>query len=320
MKYPLKMIPAFKDYIWGGTRLKDEYNKKTDLSIVAESWEVSCHPDGQSIVDNGVFKGQTLAYVLKQHPEWMGSACEEMTEFPLLIKLIDARESLSLQVHPGDEYARTVENQAGKNEMWYIAEAEPGAELILGFKKPMDKDELKTILDNNEMMSAAQKVPVSAGDCYCIPAGMLHAIGAGIMIIEVQQNSNVTYRVYDFDRVDANGNLRELHINKAADVLDTKLMAKKSEGSILANWQYFKCEILTVNGSRDCNNGEESFQCLTVINGELTIEHNSGENPHGGENPHSGEIKLNKGETVFIPAGTGEYSIHGTAELLTVHL
>jgi len=314
-KYPMKMRPFFKDYLWGGTRLKDEYNKKTDLTIVAESWEVSCHPDGPCVVDNGEFKGQTLDFVLNQHPGWMGSLCSGFTEFPLLIKLIDSRELLSLQVHPDDEYARAVDNQAGKNEMWYVAAAKPGAELILGFNEPLNKNEVRAAIAKNELMQAVRRIPVSAGDCYRVPAGLLHAVCDGIIIVEVQQNSNLTYRVYDYDRKDINGNKRELHVDKAVDVLDTTLNAEKSSGNYLADWKYFKSELVTVKRDTELNCNDESFQCLVTIEGELTITNKDSENPNNFDDQN-----LKKGETVFIPAGMGNYTLNGQAKVMLVSM
>jgi len=312
MKYPMKMRPFYKDYLWGGTRLKEEYNKETDLKIVAESWEVSCHPDGPCVIGNGEFEGKTLDHVLKLHPGWMGSACAGMTELPILIKFIDAREVLSLQVHPDDDYASRVEQQAGKNEMWYIADARPGAELILGFKEQLAGDRVKSAIINNELPTLVRRIPVSAGDCYRVPAGLLHAVCDGILIVEVQQNSNLTYRVYDYDRKDINGNKRELHIEKAVDVLDTTLQAEKATGTVLTDWQYFRSEIVIVNGEIDLNCDEKSFQCLVTIKGELTVK---SENPHKFEN-----LKLKKGETAFLPAGMGKYTLSGTAKLMLIKM
>ena len=217
---PMKMRPAFKDYLWGGTRLREEYGKDCDLSPVAESWEISCHPDGPSTVMGGPCAGKTLAELLQEHPEWMGTRDGAAVygefprgEFPLLIKLIDAAQSLSIQVHPADDYARRVENQQGKNEMWYVVDAAPGAELIIGFQRPVDKEELRRRIADGTLEEVAAKIPVRAGDCFSIPAGMLHAIGGGILIAEVQQNSNVTYRVYDFGRKNPDGSQRELHVS-----------------------------------------------------------------------------------------------------------
>ena len=314
MRYPMKMRPFFKDYLWGGTRLKDEYNKITTLPIVAESWEVSCHPDGLSIIDNGELSGLTLDTALKRYPQWLGSLCTGMTEFPLLIKLIDARELLSLQVHPDDIYAQNTEKQSGKNEMWYVAAAKPEAELILGFNEPLTKEKIKTAIEKNELLQKTKRVPVTAGDCYCVPAGLLHAICEGVIIVEVQQNSNLTYRVYDYDRKDNNGNRRELHIEKAVDVLDTTLQAKKSTSTLLTDWQYFTCELITVENELDFNCNNESFQCLVIIEGELSLISENNEN----KDVHN--LQLKKGESAFIPAGMGKYKLTGKAETMIVSM
>ena len=237
-----------------------------------------------------------------------------MTEFPLLIKLIDANQLLSLQVHPDDNYARTVENQQGKNEMWYVAAANPGAKLILGFEKPLSKDEIKTAIEKNELLQTTKRIPVKKGDCYSVPAGLLHAICEGLIIVEVQQNSNLTYRVYDYDRKDSNGNKRELHIEKAVDVLDTSLQAKKSTSSLLTDWRYFKCELITINKKMDfyCNN--ESFKCIIIVHGEVSVSCKI--EKHTDENT----LLLKKGETTFIPAGMGKYSLAGTADIIMVSM
>lgn len=215
-----KLKPVIKQYIWG-----------------SESWEVSTHPDGLSMIADGEFAGQTLRSVVG--------------ELPVLIKIIDARQPLSLQVHPNDEYAARTEGRdalgglaRGKNEMWYVLEAEPGAEIVLGFEKPVGRDELRGLLESGDIMSAVRRVPVKEGDCYCVPAGLLHSIGKGIKIIEVQQSSNITYRVYDYGRTDSAGKTRELHIDKALDVLDTALEAKRAQSSILTDWEYFQCELV----------------------------------------------------------------------------
>ncbi|MCL2627972.1 MAG: class I mannose-6-phosphate isomerase [Oscillospiraceae bacterium] len=243
----VRLNPVIKEYIWG-----------------TESWEVSTHPDGLCTIANGEFAGQTLKEAV---------GCD----IPVLIKTIDANDSLSLQVHPNDEYAQRVENQRGKNEMWYIAAAEPGAELILGFSEEISKTELRELIKSGELLTKVRHVPVKAGDCYCIPAGMLHAIGKGIKIIEVQQSSNVTYRVYDYDRRDSLGNPRELHIDKAIDVLDTTLQAVKSDTKDLTKWEYFQCELITdETGEMKLHTKAENFEFITDIKTGMT----RGQGPH----------------------------------------
>lgn len=304
--YPLKMNPAFKDYLWGGTRLRDIYGKRTDLPIVAESWEISCHPDGPSTVALGGLEGKTLAEALALHPGWTGERCARLSEFPLLIKLIDAKQALSLQVHPGDEYARRVEKQLGKNEMWYVLEAEPGAELILGFQHPVGRDELRKRIADQTLTEITRSVPVKPGDCYCIPAGMLHAIGAGILVAEVQQSSNVTYRVYDYGRRGPDGNPRELHIEKALDVVDTSLRAENS-GHIagpLANWPYFQATLLQTDARAELDCDSATFRCALVASGSPTL-HWAG-----------GRLPLCPGESVFLPAGLGRCSFSGHCTVL----
>jgi mannose-6-phosphate isomerase len=308
--YPLKMTTAFKDYLWGGTRLRDEYGKKTDMTPIAESWEISCHPDGPSTVANGGLAGKTLAALLTEHPDWMGTHAKD-EEFPLLIKLIDAKDRLSVQVHPDDTYARREENQQGKNEMWYVVDAEPGAELILGLTRPADRDELRQRIADNTLLEIANRVPVKAGDCFSIPAGLLHAIGAGVLVAEIQQNSNVTYRVYDYDRRGPDGQPRPLHVERALDVIDPSLQAAKAGEGIglsqpLTGWDYFyTCRIQFLEQTKIkqiCD--EESCQCLLVTRGEFELI------------CPDELVTLRAGESAFLPAGMGAYYLSGEGEIL----
>ena len=210
MAQPMLLQPAFKDYLWGGERLKTDFGKQTAIAPLAESWELSCHPDGESTIASGPFAGQTLAAALQAQPELLGSAVDAQDGFPLMIKLIDAKQSLSVQVHPDDEYAARVEHSRGKTEMWVIVDCEPGAELLYGFSRPVTREELACRIKDGTLLEVAGHAPVHPGDVFFIPAGTLHAIGAGILIAEIQQSSNVTYRVYDYDRRDKNGNTRPL--------------------------------------------------------------------------------------------------------------
>lgn len=189
----LKLMPAGKDYLWGGTRLRKEYRKKIDLIPLAETWECSVHPDGLSIVENGKYRGQTLKDVIDKHPEFLGTKNQEM---PVLIKFIDAMKDLSVQVHPYDDYARKYEGDNGKSEMWYVIDAEPGAELIFGFEHPVTKEILKEAVANGTLDKHLHKIKIQKGDVIYVPAGTVHGIGAGALIAEIQESSNVTYRVY----------------------------------------------------------------------------------------------------------------------------
>ena len=259
--YPLLLKPPVKDYLWGGTKLKEEYNLKSEKEIAAEGWMLSCHKDGSGIVMNGEMTGKTLTKVLEiWGKEAIGKNAEKFAYFPLLIKLIDAKQKLSIQVHPNDEYALKNEGEYGKTEMWYVVDCEEGAQLIYGFKCEVTKEEFKQRIKDNTLTEICNFVPVKKGDIFFIDAGTLHAIGEGILIAEVQQNSNTTYRVSDYGRLGADGKPRELHIEKALDVteLKTPTVPYGNVGEIenfdygkkrnLANCDFFIAEIVNLDG------------------------------------------------------------------------
>ncbi|MCR5757504.1 MAG: class I mannose-6-phosphate isomerase [Selenomonas sp.] len=317
MLYPLLLEAPLKDYLWGGTRLKEEYGKETSLTKVAESWELSCHEAGKSVIASGSDKGKTLSqWIAEQGREVLGKRAEAFDYFPLLIKLIDAKGDLSVQVHPDNEYALRVEGEYGKTEMWYIVDCEPGASLLYGFKKKISKDEFQRRIADNTLLEVCNKVPVHKGDVFFIDAGTLHAIGAGILICEIQQNSNTTYRIYDYGRVGADGKPRELHVDKALDVtkLEPPTRGTKPLGDVdifpnmevklLADCDYFKVYHANLKGESVLHAGEDSFQSLTVLEGALKLS--------------CGEEALNlaKGNTVFVPAGMGSYQVTGQAEFI----
>lgn len=319
--YPMRTKPVFKDYIWGGDKLVTKYNKQTDMRPVAESWEVSAYPKSSSIIGNGKFAGKTLRDVIKAHPELICGQKKkfglfgENKEFPVLIKLLDARDKLSLQVHPNDDYARKNENGSGKNELWYVIDCEENAEVILGFKEELSRGELEAAIKDNSILDKVNRVPVKAGDCFSIPAGMLHAIGGGIVIAEIQQSSDLSYRIYDYNRVGADGKARELHIEKALDVTDTSLKsvntrdnkAAKLNGftsTMLTDWKYFAVNLLKIDNHADLNQDAASFTCALLIDGELELE-------AGGTS-----IELKAGESVFIPSNLGQFTLKGNATAL----
>ncbi len=317
MVKPILLKAPLKDYLWGGNRLKNEYGKETDMDIVAESWELSCHEAGLSVVDSGETKGKTLAEVLSGEGKAMlGSKAQEMDYFPLLIKFIDAKGNLSVQVHPDDEYALREEGEQGKTEMWYVVDAEPSANLIYGFQQEISKKEFQQRIENNTLLEVCNQVPVHKGDVFFIKAGTLHAIGSGILIYEVQQSSNLTYRVYDYGRVGKDGKPRQLHIDKALAV--TKLEAPNTTAEkmvdidlfpnidvkLLAECKYFKVYHCNLNGDSAMYADEESFHCITVLNGVLQLT-GAGES-----------LTLDKGRTVFVPAGLRAYQLQGTAEFI----
>lgn len=317
MLYPLLLEAPLKDYLWGGTRLKDEYGKETDLAKVAESWELSCHEAGLSVIASGPEKGKSLKVWLEEQGEAvLGKKAAAFDYFPLLIKLIDAKGDLSVQVHPDNEYALRVEGEYGKTEMWYIVDCEPGASLLYGFKEKISQEEFQRRIEDNTLLEVCNKVPVHKGDVFFIESGTLHAIGAGILICEIQQNSNTTYRIYDYGRVGADGKPRELHVDKALEVTKlepptrgTKPLADVDifphmDVKLLADCEYFKVYHSNLHGESFLHAGVDSFQSLTVLEGAMKLS-------WGKEN-----MTLAKGNTVFVPAGLGSYQLSGQAEFI----
>ena len=218
---PFLLKPAGKDYLWGGDRLNYDFKKNIDMSPLAETWECSTHPDGMSIVASGEFCGQSLSDVLKAHPEFSGTHPHTKDELPILIKFIDAKKDLSVQVHPNDDYARKYENgQLGKTEMWYVLDASPHARLVYGLNHRTSKNTIRQAIEKGQLEKYLQKVPIQKDDVFYIEAGTVHAIGAGALIAEIQENSNLTYRLYDYDRVGKDGKKRPLHVEKALEVAD----------------------------------------------------------------------------------------------------
>ena len=224
----VKLDPAFKDNLWGGTKLRTVFGKKCDYDVIGESWELSAHPDGQSRIADGRYKGMLFNdYLSIIGKEALGWKCQAQDRFPVLIKFIDAKQALSIQIHPDDEYALENEGEYGKNEMWYVIDCEPGAYLYCGLSKDVSKEEIEERIANNTITEVLNRIDVKPGDVVMVKAGTIHAIGAGILICEIQQNSNSTYRMYDYDRRDKFGNPRELHVAKALDVVDTKAYVKR---------------------------------------------------------------------------------------------
>lgn len=312
---PFELIPPVKDYIWGGTKLRELYGKESDLERLAESWELSCHKDGVSVIKDGEFAGMPLTEFIKSHPETLGKNCARFANFPVLIKLIDARDDLSVQVHPNDEYAMRVEGEYGKTEMWYIVDCEPGASLIYGFKDKISKEDFRRSIEDNTLLEYVNKVPVKKGDVFFIEAGTLHAIGKGILIAEIQQNSNTTYRVYDHGRVGADGKPRELHVDKALDVTATEppKAAYGQPESInmtgmwktpLAECSYFSTEKYDIFRSLTVGSAD-TFCHILVLEGEADIV-------YGGENI----IHVKKGSSVFVPAGADMCEIKGKCSII----
>ena len=320
MLYPLKLKASLKEYIWGGTRLKTEYNKETSLETVAESWELACHKDGRSIITNGEAAGMELqSYIALKGERILGSHAYRYSYFPLLVKLIDASKDLSVQVHPANDYALEHEGEYGKTELWYVVDAEPGASLIYGFNREISKEEFRRRIEDNTLLEVCNRVPAKKGDIFFIDAGTLHSIGAGIVLAEVQQNSNTTYRVFDYGRVGKDGQKRELHIDKALDVThltpevpqllpQPMTFMAEYDMRLIGDCEFFTVYHFDIHGRCHFQTKAESFHHILVLDGVLELEYRSGV-----------EI-LEKGDSIFIPANYGEYWIRGQGNLLLSYI
>ena len=295
-----KLTAATKDNIWGGNRLR-EYGKQSDSDRIAESWELSFTKGGEATLPDG----RTTTEAIPRE-EW-GKNCEKFEFFPTLTKFIDARENLSVQVHPADDYALANEGQYGKTEMWYVVDADPGAGIYMGLKRKCGAEEFAAAVADGSATELLDFKEASPGDVYFIPAGTVHAIGAGVLIFEIQQNSTLTYRLYDYMRRDASGNLRELHVDKAMLVsnLDVYKMAPRDEKNpnVIGKCRYFEASKYTLNFTKiTLFVSDASFMAVTCTRGCGRI----------------GEQELNLGDTYFIPAGEGEVEIMGECEIITV--
>lgn len=327
---PFLLKPAAKDYLWGGSRLNDDFSKNIDMQPLAETWECSTHPDGPSVIASGEFEGMELAELLRRFPEFIGEHPRsnpylEAGELPILIKFIDAKKDLSVQVHPDDEYAKLYERgQLGKTEMWYVLEADKDAELIYGFYSDMDSVAVRQSLAQGTIEKYLQKLKVQQDDVFYIPAGTVHGIGAGNLIVEVQESSNLTYRLYDYDRVDKAGQKRELHLEKALAVADLKGKAaprqplrvlRYTPGSateFLCRCKYFQVERLLLNTEgksklAELYTGSSSFQALLCLDGEGYILTEDKE-----------KLAYSKGNCIFIPANTGKLQLCGRSQFLKI--
>lgn len=311
---PMKLRPSFKNYIWGGTRLRDDFNKDCDFDKIAESWELSCHKDGDSVISGGEFDGMTLReFIEKQGKSVLGVNCEKFDNFPILIKLIDAKDNLSVQVHPDNNYALKVEGEYGKTEMWYVVDCDDDAALLYGFKNEISKEEFAKRISDNTLLEVTNAVPVKKGDVFFIESGTLHAIGKGILIAEIQQNSNTTYRIYDYGRVGNDGKPRELHVEKAKDVTalapakaypETEVVQKTGyTQKLLSSCEYFTVYALNIMSKAALFADENSFNSILVLegSGKLICE---------------GETELKKGDSIFIAASSGEYIIEGECSVI----
>ena len=295
----IKLTPACKDYLWGGEKLRQDYGIQSQLHPLAEAWVLSCHPDGPSVVATGPLAGKTLPeYIQEKGPGCLGADCEKFTDFPILAKFIDAKGDLSIQVHPSNEYALAHEHQFGKTEMWYVLDCEPGATLYYGFQHQISREEFQQRIQDNTLTEVLNAVPVEKGDLFFIPAGTLHAIRKGIVVAEIQQNSNVTYRIYDYGRVGADGKPRQLHIQQALEVTQrTPPQPDPDFHGHLPQCPYFTVDVMEGRFTLDC--GPESFVSVLVLEGTGALW-------EGDES-----MSLRKGESLFIPAGAGQCRLEG---------
>ena len=314
----LKLTPSCKDYLWGGSRLRTDFGVQSDLNPLAEAWVLSCHPDGPSYLPDGTM----LADYLAAHPEAAGTDCKKFEMFPVLTKFIDAKNSISIQVHPSNEYALEHEHQYGKTEMWYVLDAGREAKLVYGLKQNCTKAEMRRAIADGTVMKDLQWVPVKKDDLFFIEAGTIHAIGAGALVAEIQENSNLTYRLYNYDRVGKDGKKRELHIDKALDVANLKGSAEPKQplrvlkyrqgvaSELLTRCKYFEVYRMIVNTERrqkvHYRADEIAFRVLLCVNGCGTISY------------EGGNLPFYKGDCIFVPADSEVLTIHGQAQFLDV--
>lgn len=315
--YPIRLTAACKDYLWGGIRLRTEFHQHSSAPKVAESWLLSCHPDGLAVVANGMYRGLTLrGCIEKAGRQILGTDCEKFPDFPVLIKLIDAKKSLSIQVHPDNDYARAHGGGFGKSEMWYVVDCAEGAFLYYGFQHEISKEEFRTRIETHTLPEVLNKVMVHPGDVVFIEAGTLHAIGAGILIAEIQQSSNLTYRIYDYGRLGADGKPRQLHIPQALDVTrrcpparpvgpqGNEITEPGCTRTLLASCEYFTVTHMKLTEHAFCA-GRESFQSLICLDGDALILDRG-----------RALLTFGKGDSIFIPAGFGRYTVKGDCEIL----
>jgi mannose-6-phosphate isomerase len=314
---PIFLQPVFQERIWGGEKLHTEFHYEIPSNHTGEAWVISAHPNGPSMIKNGPLAGKTLADAWKEQGELFNKASSNDEEYPLLVKILDAADDLSVQVHPNDPFAREVEGVPyGKTECWYVVSAEEGAELVLGHHAKT-QEELAKMAEQGEWDQLLRRIKVKAGDFVYVPSGTIHAIGKGIVILETQQSSDITYRVYDYDRADAKGNKRELHLERSIQVTTVPhqdAVVEQTESVIgdlvekkLVEEQYFTVYHWNLNGKAS-NGMKKDFLQVSVLDGQatLTIGDNS--------------FEIEKGTHFILPNGIGEYSLDGHAEFIVSHV
>lgn len=316
--YPLQFEPILKERIWGGEKLKTVLNKPIVSQITGESWELSTVEGDVSVVANGVLKGKSLMEIIDENPsEILGTRVYERfgKQFPLLFKYLDAREDLSIQVHPNDELAKVRHNSFGKTEMWYVVQADIDSRIIVGFKENSNKEEYVKHLNDNTLVSILDDVKVKKGDVFFLETGTVHAIGAGLVVAEIQQTSDITYRLYDFDRIDAQGNKRELHVDMALDAINyDKVETQKKYDSInntsnvVVDCPYFTTNFIPLEGKFEIIKSKESFTVYMCTEGSFEIEYDGFKHSYL------------KGDTVLVPAVINAFTLNGKASVLEIYI
>lgn len=316
--YPLQFVPILKDRIWGGEKLKTVLNKTITSKNTGESWELSAVEGDVSIVSNGVLKGKSLMELIAEMPnEILGTKVYSQfgKQFPLLFKYLDAREDLSIQVHPNDELAKERHNSFGKTEMWYVMQADADARIIVGFKEDSNKEEYLKHLNDKTLVSILDEVKAKAGDVFFLETGTVHAIGAGLVVAEIQQTSDVTYRLYDFDRTDAQGNKRELHVDLALDAINYNKVetqknyeTKVNTSNVVVDCPYFTTNFIPLESKAEISKSGETFTVYMCIDGDFKIEYEGFEGFY------------RKGDTVLVPAEVNIFILDGNASILEIYI
>ena len=316
--YPLSFYPIFKERIWGGTKLKTYLNKPITSNITGESWEISTVENDISIVSNGIFKGKSLNELLNEFPEAILGAKvyrKYGKQFPLLFKYLDARLDLSIQVHPNDALAKKRHNSFGKTEMWYVMQADENAKLIVGFREKSSPVEYLENLKNKTVLSILDIKKVEQGAVFFLETGTIHAIGAGTVIAEIQQTSDITYRIFDFDRVDADGNLRELHNDLALEAINYNVVDAQQKYARTLNssnetvkCQYFTTNFIPLDGTVEVSKDKQSFTVYMCVDGYFELIYNKQ------------NYSYRKGDTVLLPAEISAFQIVGKASVLEIYI
>jgi mannose-6-phosphate isomerase len=316
--YPLQFEPILKERIWGGTKLRDFLNKPISSAITGESWEISTVGNDVSVIANGNFKGQNLNQLINNHPEAiLGKkvVARYGKQFPLLFKYLDAQKDLSIQVHPNDDLAKKRHNSFGKTEMWYVMQADPDAELIVGFKEKSSKEKYVKHLENKSLVSILDVKKVKKGDVFFLNTGTIHALGAGILIAEIQQTSDITYRLYDFDRLDANGKARELHVDLALDAInydvvssERNYLTEKNKSSEIVSCRYFVTNFIHLDGKKTVPQDLFTFKVFMCVEGAFELVLGNEKYSYG------------VGDTILIPAKMESFSLIGQANILEIYI